>query len=176
MNTEPLSTVDVHLSAHDMVVQWRRCALTADFLANFLAPGFCRQEPVRSQVSMVIDELLENAVKFAADQAREVSVSVLDFGDEIRVEARNQCDRAHAADLEASIAKVLRDDPETLFLEAIERSASEDPAASRLGIITLCTHAGARIGAKIVETSEDGLYDVTVQVHLQAEGVAEATP
>lgn len=168
MSLEPLSTVDVHMSARDMVVQWRRCSLTADFLANFLAPGFCRQEPVRSQVSMVIDELLENAVKFAVDADRPVSVSVLDYGDAIRVEARNQCDRAHAADLEASIRRVLETDPETLFLEAIERSALEDPSVSRLGIITLCTHAGARIGARIVETSQDGLYDVTVQVQLQA--------
>jgi hypothetical protein len=160
----PLSTVDIRVSAVDIVVHWRRCALTADFLAGFLAPT--SGEAAHTQLSMVIDELLENAVKFCADVTTPVEVSVRNFGEVVEVEASNVCDQQRARDLEQSVRRVLENDPERLFLEQIERTAVEDPEASRLGFITLCLHGGARLGARIVETNQDGLYNVSVQVLL----------
>ena len=115
---------------------------------------------------MVIDELLENAVKFTKHSDDQVAISVHDYGDLIRVEARNQCDQAHAARLEQSIRRLMQQDPEVLFVEALEQSAAAGSNHSQLGIITLCTHARAKVGAKFVRAAEDGLFDVTVEVHL----------
>lgn len=162
----PLSTVDIRVSAVDIVVHWRRCALTADFLAGFLAPNFGTEDTAQSQLSMVIDELLENAVKFCADVSAPVEVRVRNFGDMIEVEATNICDEKRARDLESSVRRVLENDPEALFLEQVEQTAAEEPEASRLGFITLCLHGGARLGARIVEANQDGLYNVSVQVLL----------
>ena len=168
---EPLLEVDIRVSAVDMVVHWKRCALTADFLAGFLAPGFGQEDDTHSQLSMVIDELLENAVKFCAEGTAPVEVRVRNFGEVIAVEASNVCDGQRARDLEASVRRVLENDPEALFLEQVEKSAAEDRDSSRLGFITLCLNGGARLGARIVEAGRDGLYNVSVQVLLPRQEV-----
>lgn len=161
------SFVDLRLSAMDMVVHWRRCSLTADFLAGFVAQGFeGREEEARLELSMVIDELIENAVKFCADVREPVSVMVHNYGDVIVLEASNLCDLESAQALEAAIRRVLESDLESLFIQQIEESASSDRLSSRLGFITLCVNHGARLGARISKLPQKDLYTVTVQVLL----------
>lgn len=170
----PLSFVDIRLSAMDMVVHWRRCSLTADFLAGFVAQGFeGREADAELELSMVIDELIENAVKFCADVQEPVSVTVHNYGDVLRLEASNLCDLESAKALEGAIRRVLESDLEALFIKQIEESASDDRMSSRLGFITLCVNHNARLGARITKVPrEEDLYTVTVQVLLDRHEVA----
>jgi len=101
-------------------------------------------------------------------------VVVRHFGEVVEVKATNLCNQERARDLEASLRRVLQNDPELLFLEQIEQSAAEDRESSRLGFITLCLHRGARLGARIVEAGQDGMFNVTVQVLLPTTEVAKS--
>jgi hypothetical protein len=161
----PLASMDLVVTAREVRAHWPRCWLTAEFLARAFAP-------THSQLTVVIDELLENAVKFCADRAEQVTVRVHRLQNAVmRVEAHNRCDRDHAEDLDACVRRVLRSDPEALFVEQLERSArSAHRDESRMGFVTLCIHAGARLGVRIRE-ARDGLYDVTVSALLPGEGV-----
>lgn len=161
-----VSYVDIRLAASDMVNQWRRCSMTADFIAGFVYTAPVHEAPGRSALSMVIDELIENAVKFCADALTPVSITVHDYGDMIRLDVSNTCDEQHASELEKSIRRVLESDLEALFVAQIEETAAEDRLASRLGFITLCINHGARLGARITQGPRDGLYTATVQVLL----------
>jgi len=164
-----LSLVDVRLSVPDVVHHWDRCRLTADYLAGFLVPEVAERHDVRMELSMIIDELLENAVKFCASNQEPVAVTVRHFGDAIWLETSNLCDKGHAEQLEASIRRVMERDIEELFIEQIETSA-KTPDASGLGFITLCLNHDAKIGARISEATTD-LYRVTVEVLIDRQEV-----
>lgn len=172
----PLTSVDVQVSAMDMMVHWGRCSLTANFLAGYIAPAFLDSEAARVEISMILDELIENAVKFCADVEEPVVVTVDNFGSAVRLQVSNLCQARHAEDLGASIHKVLHGDPEALFLEQVEHSASADELASRLGFITLSMNDAVRLGARISRASKDGLFTVTVQVLIDRDDLPAPDP
>ena len=75
----------------DLVAHWRRCGMTADFLAYFLSYTFRDQDAALSLLSTVINELLENAVKFSVDKRRPVALALSHFGETVRIQTHNVC-------------------------------------------------------------------------------------
>lgn len=173
---EPLlASVDLQVSAMEMMVHWGRCSLTANFLAGYLAPTFGDSESARAEISIMLDELIENAVKFCADVEEPVAVTVDSFGNAIRLRVSNLCDEHHAHELTRAIAQVLSGNPEELFVQQVESAAVGDSMASRLGFITLSMNDSARLGAEVTRSEREGMYEVTVQVMLERDDV-EPTP
>ncbi len=172
----PLASVDVQVSALDMMVHWGRCSLTADFLAEFIAPSFADSDGARVEISIILDELIENAVKFCASVEEPVAVTVDNYDSVIRVQVSNLCKKEHADDLGAAISEVLRNNPEELFVRTVEFAAVEDELSSRLGFITLSMHDAVRLGARISKASVDGLHSVTVQVVIERDGMPALGP
>ena len=162
---ETISYVDLRLASRDPDARFRRCAITADFLAGFLAPGPDASSLEREELSVVMDELLANAVKFSADSREPVSMTVHHYGNAIRVEASNVCGEEQAKGLVDTLRRVIDENLEDLFVNEIEANADE-PETSGLGFITLRLNFGARLGARIRPDPETGQYRVTVAVVL----------
>lgn len=160
----PIASVDVQVSAMDMMTHWGRCSLTADFLAGYVAPVFRDSESARVEISIALDELIENAVKFCADVQEPVVVTVDNYANSIRLQVSNLCSAHHAEDLGRVIHQVLSNNPEDLFVQQVEASAIADETSSRLGFITLSMNDSARLGARIETSPREGFYAVTVQV------------
>ncbi len=150
-----------------MMVHWGRCSLTANFLAGYLAPTFLDSDSARAEISIMLDELIENAVKFCADVEEPVVVTVDSFGNALRLRVSNLCDGHHAQQLTRAIAQVLSGNPEELFIEQVESAALGDSTASRLGFITLSMNDAARLGAEVIQSEREGMFEVTVQVMLE---------
>ncbi len=165
LNREVVHYVDLQLASRDREARWQRCALTADFLAGFLVADPERPTLEREELTLVIDELLANAVKFSATAEDSVSMTVQHYGEAIRVEASNLCDAESAARLVDNLRKVIEENLEDLFIAHVEKNA-EKPETSQLGFITLRLNFGARLGARIVPDEATGLYRVTVAVVL----------
>ncbi|MEZ4322309.1 MAG: hypothetical protein R3F61_32850 [Myxococcota bacterium] len=160
----------------DMMTHWGRCSLTANYLAGYVAPSFANSDSARVEISIILDELIENAVKFCADVEEPVVVTVDNFGRAVRLQVSNLCREHHAEDLGRSIARVLTHDPEELFVEQVEEAATEDELASRLGFITLSMNEAVRLGARISRSSREGFYTVTVQVVIDRDDLGPEVP
>ena len=152
--------VDLRLVTSDLQRRWHRCYLTAEFLAGLVAPHSTR-------LLMVIDELLENAAKFSCDPEDTVHLRVVHEGPELHVEATNRARRARADDLAALITRLQDGDHEAMFVEHLERS-SHAGDMSRLGFLTLCLNAGARLDVRVDERDDD-TCDVTVQATIRVD-------
>lgn len=162
---ETVSYVDLRLASRDPEGRFQRCALTADFLAGFLAPAPEATSLEREELSVVMDELLANAVKFSVDVREPVSMTVHHYGNAIRVEASNVCGEQQAKALVETLRRVIDENLEDLFVSQVEANASA-PETSQLGFITLRLNFGARLGARISPEPESGQYRVTVAVVL----------
>jgi hypothetical protein len=167
-----VSGVSVEMPALDLVAHWRRCGLSADFLAGYMAYDFANRPVATNVLSTVINEILENAAKFSADKRRLVRILVAQQGDVVCIEATNVVKPAQAETFRARLTEVLGADPEELFLRHMEEAHAAPPGSPGVGFIVLRKDYRANLGARIAPRS-DGLLDVTIQVALPSEEVDE---
>ncbi|MCB9741016.1 MAG: hypothetical protein H6741_17095 [Alphaproteobacteria bacterium] len=152
-----ITTLRLELLPLDFIVQWRRCSLTADYLAQVHAYHFSQREVAAEVLSGALNELVENLVKFSADKRRMAHIELSHFGELIRVSSMNVASRAHAESLADRLDRIAQEDPELLFLEQLEFTAVADQSASGLGLIGLKKDYGVRMGVRLdsVEGHED---------------------
>ncbi|MCA9715339.1 MAG: hypothetical protein H6713_11960 [Myxococcales bacterium] len=176
---EPLSEMVIRFVPLDLVMQWRRCGMIADFLADFLAYNFEHKDTARNVISTVLNELLENAVKFSPEKHRRASLALIYQGSTIRIQTRNTSNKKHVASLRRLVERLCSEDADLLFLEQLEYSATEDQEASGLGIVTLKKDYFARIAVELSEPDDppaasngeedDELINVQVTMELDVE-------
>lgn len=170
-----ISMFSLELKPLDLIVQWRRCSITADFLADYLVYLFENRPNAQHILSTGLNELVENLAKFSADKRASVTLSVAHYGEHLRVETVNVARRPQVEALSARLNRMATEDPEDLFLEQLEYTASSDRAASGLGLITIKKDYGARLGAVLepVEGSDD-LTRITFLLELDVDAVEQA--
>lgn len=170
---KPMSLMSVSFYPLDIIVQWRRCGQTADYIANFLSYQF--KESGRSMIilSTIINELLENCVKFSCDKQMSVSFTAGFFGDIALLEATNNTDRAQVDRFQSFIHQLIHEDLEELFIAQIEETDEQMTRSAGLGLISLKKDYVSKMGFLIQPIPDTALYDVRVQLHLDPEGLDE---
>jgi hypothetical protein len=161
--TDPaLGSIAVELVPLDMIAHWHRCGATADWAAELLAYNFDNRATASNVLSTVINELLENAVKFSADKRRPIHLRAGQHGDRIVIETENAADEAQARALETHVETLFADRGE-LFARLIERAAAGDVDAPGVGLLVVRRDYGATLG---VELSPLGTGEQLVRVRV----------
>jgi len=147
----------VELRALDLVAHWKRCGLTADWLAPYFAYDFEPEarDAAQNVLATAVNELLENAAKFCADKRSTLRLSVRHHGDFIRIETMSVADDARTAAFRAVLEELGRADLAELFARRIEHP--QEPGSSGVGLVIL--------------KKDYGGWDVHVQLSLDAEEV-----
>ncbi|MBP0015115.1 MAG: ATP-binding protein [Roseofilum sp. SBFL] len=157
--------------------RWRNNGLSADFLADYLTTFFPakddiseqQQAEVKSAVSYIANELLENAMKFN-DETSEfpISIRLQVREDKIIFTTSNSIPRQKVNKFQTFLKKIEQGDPQTLYLEQLESSAQEESSSnSGLGLLTMLNDYFAKLGWNF-ETVPDhpGVIKVTTMVQL----------
>ena len=168
---KPMSLMTVAFYPLDIIVQWRRCGQTADYIANFLSYQF--KESGRSMIilSTIINELLENCVKFSYDKRMSSSFTAGFFGDVALLEATNNAARPQVEKFQAFIHRLIHEDLEELYIAQIEETGEQMLKSAGLGLITLKKDYVSSMGFSIQPIPDTSLYEVSVQLHLDPEGL-----
>lgn len=164
----PLSTLELRFVPLDYVMHWHRCGLAADYFAAHVAYTFDNRDAAREVLATVVNELLENAVKFSSDKSLPASLGLNHFGDWLAIETRNRTDARRAAALDVLVRDFAAQPAEALFLARIESPASSATSPSGLGLLVLKKDYGVRLTIECQPVSED-LFEVFVQalIHTQ---------
>ncbi len=162
--------------------RWRNNGLSADFLGDYLSTFFPdddkqarhRREEVRSGVSFIANELLENAMKYNhAPAGQGVRICMELDPDEVRFFVSNSLSEQDQAGFQALIHRLLTEDPADLYVEQLERNAEDDAEeGSGLGFLTMIQDYGASLAWKFDETL--GCQRVTSLVRLPVPGEGSA--
>lgn len=155
--------------------RWRNNGLSADFLGDYVTTFFPleddnpatqqRQSEIRSAVSFIANELLENAMKFHdSRQVEPIDIQLCLYRDRIVFHESNTCSPDAAAGFLAFVQRLLTSDPNELFLEQLEHNALSDGTAG-LGYLTMINDYGADLAWCFDRSSGNGAR-VTVQVTL----------
>lgn len=166
-----LTSTSIAMPAMDFVVQWSRCGITADYVADYLAYAFERRDVARSVITTAANELLENAAKFTSDKKAPVRIAARLRGDFLELEVENVADASHVDALAAVLDALSRGEAPSLFASRIEANER-----GGLGLIILARDYAARLGAKIVSVnggSLDPSFTVTVRASIAADEVEQ---
>ncbi len=139
-------------------LSWQHCAVTADFIADLFAlhvqSSRTNYREVRHGIGYLVNELVENAVKFRSPG--EIVIEACTDADGFKVKVSNVIDGATAARFQHLLSEIAVGDPGDLLIQRIEANAADQAATgSGLGLLTLMNDYGARL-AWIFKSAEGG--------------------
>jgi hypothetical protein len=162
-----LSRLRIEFFAVDAITEWSRCSMVADFVAQFVAANFDDRDSARMILSTLVNELVENGVKFSSRPLATVALTLLHLGDTLRVEVRNTTDAERVQRLSSWLGQLEAKDADKLFLERLEEPPGGIGRGSGIGLLILKKDYGARIAARVAPDGDSFVVDM--QVTLNAE-------
>jgi hypothetical protein len=159
--------------------RWRNNGLSADFLADYLTTFFpCsdsdpntidKQAEIKSAVSYVANELLENAMKFNDETSQyPISIQLQLHSDRIVFRVTNSIPPQSVKTFQAYIQDLIHSDPQELYINKLECNAEDDSSTtSGLGLLTMINDYIASLGWKFETVKKDPeVIAVTTMVQL----------
>lgn len=156
-----LTSLVLEVPALDMVVQWRRCGVVADYIAEYLALSFEEPAYAQSVLSTVANELVENAVRFSSEKARPIRVEARHRGEVVELLVSNLAAQQHVRGLETLFDDLARGDLTSVFRERVEAGTR-----GGLGLLILAKDYGAVLVATLDPEEAPDRTPVTIQVVL----------
>jgi len=160
--------------------RWRNNGLSADFMADYLATFFPRNEEdsstierqaeIKSAVSYIANELLENAMKFNNETSEyPINIKLQLESDGVIFSVVNSISPQAVDKFQAYIQQLLASDPSELYIQQLEKNAVEESCTdSGLGLLTMLTDYTAKIGWKFQTVhKEPEVIAVTTMVQLR---------
>jgi len=147
--------------------RWRNNGLSADFMADYLATFFPgneddystieRQAEIKSAVSYIANELLENAMKFNNETSEyPINIKLQLESDGVLFSVANSISRQGVDKFQAYIQQLLASEPSELYIQQLEKNAVEESCTdSGLGLLTMLTDYSAKIGWKFQTVHKD---------------------
>ncbi|MEG3980931.1 DUF6272 family protein [Microcoleus sp. T3B2] len=159
--------------------RWRNNGLSADFLADYLTTFFPgnqdepstieRQAEIKSAVSYIANELLENAMKFNDETSDyPIDIKLQLERDAVIVSVANSISPQAVEKFLAYIQELLASEPSELYIQRLEKNAADDNCTnSGLGLLTMLTDYTAKLGWKFQTVHKDPeVIAVTTMVQL----------
>lgn len=161
-----------HLSVKD---HWQTNSLSADFLAAYWGSFFPahdksspeQRDEVKDSVSFIINELLENALKFSyTPSGIPIKLKLCLLEKELIVYVTNSFDAKIANEFQQFIKDMLSGDPGEMYINQLEANV-EDDSSSHLGLLTLLNDYEAELAWKFNDVQErSDCMTVTTMVRL----------
>ena len=145
--------------------RWRTNGLSADFLADYLITFFPgddraaaeRQAELKSAISYVANELLENAMKFSyAPSQHAIGLAMYLEAEAVSLYVTNSVDPHAVAAFQRTIERLLTEETDTLYMEQLMHNAESDgEGGSRMGYLTMLHDYGATLAWKFAPSLQD---------------------
>ena len=158
--------------------KWRNNFLSADFLADYFSTFFpCNDEQpiekrteVKSAVSYIANELLENAMKYGEQTFDSpISLKIHLNQNHIIFELTNSINIHEISNFQEYIRELVASNPSELYIRKLEENAlNENEQESGLGFLTMLNDYDAKLGWKFEKVAKQVQeIAVTTMVQLQ---------
>ena len=159
--------------------RWRNNGLSADFMGDYLTtffpasedepPTINRQAEIKSTVSYIANELLENAMKFSNEASQyPISLMLQLHTDKLVFLSTNSISPQSVESFQAFLEELTTSDPSELYIRQLEKNAEDESgSSSRLGFLTMMNDYLTKLGWKFETVQKDPeVITVTTMVQL----------
>ncbi|AVV48842.1 slr1658 superfamily regulator [Leptospira santarosai] len=148
----------------DLRVQWKRCSITADYISLYCSCQEKLDPDSSNTISIVLNELIENAAKFSKDRKGEILLDLKYYSEILKIEIKNSTNEIYKNRLENSISTLINRNSDEIYINKL-KSRDENEPNSGIGLLLLSKDFPVRLGFSINEIS-NGTYDVIVRAYL----------
>ena len=156
-------TIGFSPSSRPLKKRWKNNGLSADFIAEYFRTFFVSEtededededsvttENLRDAVKYIANELLENAMKFQdEDVPFTARIGFSLYNDRLVFCVTNGIDNQQVESFQAFIKRLLNEDPNELYIEAMRANARLGiDSPSRLGLLSMVCDYSAKLGWK----------------------------
>ncbi|NBV83068.1 hypothetical protein EBR57_02975 [bacterium] len=135
----------------DLRQHWKRCGMTADFLGQSAASFQPRATTI---ISTVINELLENAIKYSATDEAPIDVALSVQNDTVHCEIKNWAKFEDANSMDSYFKAIETQDIDELYFLQLEKSATTTDHHSKMGLLGVIHDYPVTLGCQIRSTSD----------------------
>jgi hypothetical protein len=162
--------IRIVLSEGPLAATWQHASATCEFLGDVFATRHAKNgqdhTEARHSIIYLVNELLENAIKFRSPGDIELRCTLEDGNFELVV--RNHAKPDVAARFRSVLEQITAGDPGELLIERIEANAADETSsASGLGLLTLMNDYGARLGWTFDDAPAQGAVALSTQASLK---------
>lgn len=158
-------TLNFSLTSEARKRRWEHNGISADFLGDYFAaffPGDAtsenkinRKNTVKSIVSYIANELLENAVKYSDRSTNlPISITLYLYEQELIFHVTNYAHETTVEKYQDFIRELLDSDPDELYTRQLEKTAL-GTGESNIGLLTMINDYSARLGWKFDRLQQD---------------------
>ncbi|OHD53790.1 MAG: hypothetical protein A2Y33_02745 [Spirochaetes bacterium GWF1_51_8] len=160
--------IDIDIMPGNMGGFWPRCGITADYCAQYLSLSRPDLKKGKNTLSFVLNELLENAVKYTVNQGFNLAVMLVEYEDQILFEVSNFINEELYGAFKEYIEKfIMTNNTNEKYLDLL-KTEEIDSKTSMIGLLTLIDCFNPKIGFEFERTQESGIFRVRVQVILKS--------
>lgn len=155
------SMVTLTFYPKDLANYWRVSGLTANFGASFLTYCFPEEEHDENTLSFILNEAVENAIKYSSTQEFQITISLYSINGEIIFEIENPVTHEQKEHFEEFLQGLINcTDYETMYMDAMERNmTSDNDHSGGMGLLTLLHDYHVHLGVKFNPPKTDGRAD-----------------
>ncbi len=158
--------IEIRIKASDIVKYWSKCGQISNFCSSYLSLNCPNCKHVSNSISFILNELLENAVKYSYSKDDAVKILLAIDTYYIIVEVNNVINRKQYE----AFYPIIRDIQNTNHanqkyfekLGAVSRSQEE----SGVGLLSIINFFKGRISARFVEDNEMKNVETFIQVKI----------
>ena len=159
------------LNPKDIMKFWDRCGLVSNFSSNylFIYSQNQKQKNICNSLSVILNELIENAVKYSTDKDSLIYLDLYNLKGFIIVEIANYVSKDKADNFK-QIAGTLSDKEKvnSNYLDLICKNSSEDQI-SGIGLATLINYFNVDFSFKFNGPDQSNLYKISIQTKINIE-------
>ena len=169
-NTEKTIESKIKLSFKfpiEHIQDWNKCSLIANFFAEYQAESYPdKKAEVISILSTIINELLENAIKFSHNTAHLLKITLKKSSNSIIIETENITDNKHKNKLQKTLQDIKSTDPEKILLEKITQNHKKSQNSSEIGLLNIMTHFNGKLSMTTKQISNSNYSAIVISVQI----------
>lgn len=154
---------NISFRPNDVFNSWETAGNLADSIASFYNEKYSGQLDHNS-ISMVLNELIENAAKFSKNPASKIEIKTIKNNNSIKIITKNEVSVERWEKLEKVTGELFSSDLHKLFKERLF-SIKRDTESPGLGLILLKKDYNANLNF-LFERHSDGKMEVSITVEL----------
>ncbi|MDX2273304.1 MAG: DUF6272 family protein [Cyanobacteriota bacterium] len=148
--------------------RWSTSGLSADFMADYMATFFPGEiaAPVKSAISFIANELIENAMKYNDDRTGDsITIALYVNTHHLIFLTTNSIAPAKVGGFQEFIQELSTSDPGDLYVKRIEEP--DESGQSGLGYLTMINDYQAELGWKFETIQRNNIETVAVTTMVQ---------
>jgi hypothetical protein len=154
--------IRLDLPVRDFALDWRRCNLVANYIAEYASYYFDQKDRAENLVSSVFYELIEHLVSRARDETA-VGIGFSTIGEWLVFEVTFFPHSEERGRLEELLGAINGKDIDAFYLEALESGLENDRTSGAMGMIMIAHDYRAKLSALLQEGGEPSVVRACIR-------------